>query len=522
MNMPHPLDRPYQNEAYLRIASSKKKFVIAKLKTGLGKTALAAQLACDGKKVMSCVMTKALQYQYVESYGFTELFGKANYECYEYGQSSNGFYQTTADLCDIPTSYKNRCMNNCPYPCAREKFINARAGVTNYHKFISDRSVVNTSDFSPGFDSDILVFDEMHELSDFVVDKSGVVFKWGDKYLKQYSAPCDPIDTDEMDLPFPIAIERAIGIAREWLKGLLWALKTSKPTHPSRGGNVSLWRWHKRTLNKVDILIENIKTASNCWFIHSDEEGITIRPKTAQFHFKRFFDKAPQIVMMSATVQYKDILSLGIEPDEFEFVNMPNPYPPGDRPVYDLEAPKITAKTSLADCKKHAQIIADVFNQAPDSWNGLVHMPSKKKSEDWGEWLSLYTKRPVWVPERDLSTDEAYDQWREFNRLNDGAIACAWNMMTGIDGKNININICGCVPYPNFGDRFQSERFNYNPGEARVRVANTIEQQMGRNRRGFVEHYGPGAKKFNGIADGKWHRLKSAFDKDFLAAIRKQ
>jgi Rad3-related DNA helicase len=360
-----------------------------------------------------------------------------------------------------------------------------------------------------GFDPEILVFDEAHELSDLVVSHSGLSYNWTYKKIMRY---CEPI---AFDLPQPIAVKKAI----EWLDDLLETLKAYKPLHPSKGGDVKEWRWHKNKIDEVDIVLGCLAIEPHCWFVRADEIGITIRPKTAKYHFKALFEKAPKIVMMSATISPRDVESLGIEPGEYEFVAMPNPIPLPMRPVHDLQAPPITAKSTYDECKTHAQIIANVFNDKPDHWNGVVHMPSKKKSEDWGEWLHQMTRRPVYVPERGLPTDEAYQKWLDFEADNTGAVAVAWNMMTGIDGKNININITGCVPYPNFGDTFEKERFNYNKWEAKKRVANLIEQQQGRNRRGFAEHYGPMAQKFNGIADGKWTRLKSAMQRDFLESV---
>lgn len=521
MNLPHPLDRPYQQEAYNRIANSKVQYVIAKLKTGLGKTALPAQLAVDSSKVLACVMTKSLQWQYVNPYQFTTLFGKGNYECKGYGQQVDMFGgKLTADLCEVPKEWRDECKSCCEYPLVRWSFILAQAGVTNYSKFLTDRTAISSNDYVKGFDPHVLVFDEAHELSDLVVSRSGFTASWKHKYLQQYVKPIE-LDIDNImryeKVPEPIARMRMMTKVENWLLDFKYSLSMNVPKHPFKGGNLSLWKWHRMQTEKVDELLDNIKIEPNCWYVYANEEGIVIKPLTARFHFRKLFEKADKIVMMSATIQHKDITSLGIE--KFDFINMPNPYPPQDRPIHDLKAPKITAKTSLNDCQKHAQIIANVFNRAPDWWNGIVHMPSKKKSEDWGEWLEQMTHRPIWIPQRDMSTDEAQQEWQQFEQSNTGAIACCWNMMTGVDGKNININITGCVPYPNFGDRFEKERFDYSPGEARVRVANLIEQQQGRNRRGFVEHYGKQAEKYNGIADGKWERLKSAFDKDFLASI---
>jgi hypothetical protein len=81
------------------------------------------------------------------------------------------------------------------------------------------------------------------------------------------------------------------------------------------------------------------------------------------------------------------------------------------------------------------------------------------------------------------------------------------------------VAICG-IPYPNFGDRYEKARFNHNPNEARIRIANMTEQGSGRHRRGDPYHYGPTAEKLTLIAGGsKFKRLKSAFSYDFMRSV---
>lgn len=519
MRQLHPLDRPGQQEAYNRISESEARWIIAKLPTGLGKTALAAQSAVDGKRTLANVMTKSLQGQYTK-YGFIELFGKGNYECLGYGQELKGL---TADLCNVPKENKGMCTCHCPYPIAREYFINAEAGILNYAKFLTDRPVVNSSDNAQGFDPDLLVFDECHELADLTIAYSGLSYSWSNKRVREY---IDPILIDVDDIaakegkPVEIAAYEAVRLGAEWLKEFNYALIAGKPTHPSFGGDVAKWRWWKRQSDKVEITLELIKTASDCWFVYADEEGITIRPKTARFHFKKLFDKCQQILLMSATIQPKHILALGIEWEEMEFIEMPNPYAPKNRPVYDLQGPAITYKSTMAERKQHAGIISQTINQFPDDWITLVLFPSKKKAEDWAEWIYQNTRRPVHLPRFDAPTDEAYQEWLEFKDNNTGAVCCSWQFWTGIDGTYLNGVICADMPFPDLSDRFELARFNYSVADARNRIASVVEQGMGRNRRGEPDHYGDGAKKFNAVVGGKkFDRLKSAFSRDFWSSV---
>lgn len=520
INLPHPLNRPNQSEAYqAMMMNSDAKFITLKLPTGSGKTALAAQCATEGNKTLALVLTKSLQYQYAGPYQFANLMGKGNYDCQQLGQMADMFdegKQITADICAVPKEMKGECNLQCPYPLARQEFVDSIAGVTNYTKFVTDRGIVHTTEYQQGFNPEYLFLDEAHQLSDIVVNFAGSTYSWKSKWLLEH---CQPIliDVDDINLPTAMAQREALDIAYRWLGDLLDSLKARPAIHPSKKGDLKKWLWWKRLKDKVDITLEAMRIEPDCWFVHGDEWGLTIKPLTGRFHFRSTFDKADKIIMMSATIQKLDILSLGIT--EFDYLAFPSSFPPQDRPVHDLKTPRITWKSSKQDIEQQHKIIASVFQSNSDYWNGLVHYPSKAKTWDGAELLARYTRRPVWTPDKSMSTDEAWANWVEFEANNTGAICCAWAFDTGVDGKNININITAGVPYPNFGDRYEKARFDYSPKEARIRVANTIEQQMGRNRRGFNEHYGPDANKFNGIADGKWTRLKSAFDRDFIRSV---
>lgn len=521
MQLPHPLNRSNQQQAYQRLLDSQAKYIILKLPTGSGKSAIAAAMAAlNNYKTMVLVLTKSLQYQYVDPYQFTNLLGKNNYECLQVYDNQPKLFDEdiiTADLCLCPKESKWTCYSQCPYPLAREEFVDSVAGVTNYRKFVLDRGITLSTDYTQGFEPQYLFLDEGHKLSDLTVDYAGITLNWKSKRLREY---CEPvyIDIDEIDLPETFAKTQAMNEATNWLAGLQSSLKSRPPKHPSEGGEVKKWLWHKRLLEKLDITLFAMETEPDCWFVHSDEYGMTIKPLTAKYHFSQIFDKAPKIVIMSATIQPKDITSLGIT--EFEFISFPNPIEANMRPVYDLNCPPITWNSTSGDYLKQAEIIASVFNDNPDNWNGMLHFPSKQKTWDCAELIAKMTGRPIYVPDEQDSTDEAYAKWLEFEQDNTGAIACIWQFDTGVDAGNVNVNICCGIPYPYLGDRYEKARFNYNYSEAIVRVINTLIQILGRNRRGFSEHYGPFAEKFVGIADGKFRKLpKKLIDKDFIRSV---
>ena len=542
--MNHPFDRKNQVLAHKAITESDKQFVITRLDTGSGKSAIACQMALDGHKTLALVMTKSLQSQYADGYEFANITGKGDYECLQIGQQKKMVEEeiATADLCACPKSFRGDCNSQCPYPLARQEFVNSQAGVTNYAKALRDRALINSTDYVPGFDPEYLFLDEAHELSDLVVNFVGLTISWNDKKVMKY---CEPIrlDFDEIlrkiiertQLPEPMAMDIArdefLGRAFDWLNNLVLSMENNAPVHPSQGGDKNYFRWWKNKIEKFEVVLEASKIEPDCWFVHTSDEEIVIRPLTARFHFRSLLDRCNKIVMMSATVPkhsqlkiYKpefDTLGLGIPISEYDIIDLPHPYPIEDRPIYLLNAPNITYHTSDEDKKLHAKIISSEINKTPNHWITMVHFPSKTKAKYWAYWIKHFTKRPVYVPETNISTIQAYDNWLKFKDCRSGAICCAWQFWTGVDAGYINTNIVAGMPYPSFGDPFQKARFEYNPGEARVRVANAVMQGCGRNRRGHSSHYGPDAEKLNIICNSsKFQRLKSAFSKDFWSSIK--
>ena len=467
--MNHPFNRKNQVLAHKAIAESDKQFIITRLDTGSGKSAIACQMALDGHKTLALVMTKSLQSQYADDYEFVNITGKGDYECLQIGQQKKMLEEeiATADLCVCPKVFKGDCNSQCPYPLARQEFISSQAGVTNYAKILRDKALIN---YVPGFDPEYLFLDEAHELSDLVVDFVGLTIKWGNKKIMQYCKPIH-LDFDEIlrktiektQLPEPMAIDIAreefLGRAFDWLSNLIQSMVNNPPTHPSQGGDKNHYRWWKNKIEKFEVVLEASKIEPDCWFVHASDEEIVIRPLTARFHFKELFDRCNKIVLMSATVPkhsqlsvYKpqfDTLGLGIPISEYDIIDLPHPYPLEDRPIYLLNTPNITWRTGDEDKKLHAKLISDEINKTPSHWITMIHFPSKAKAKSWSYWIKHFTKRPVYMPDYNASTIQAYDDWLDFKDRRRGAICCSWQFWTGIDAGYINTNIIADMPYPN-------------------------------------------------------------------------
>lgn len=533
----HPLNRPFQAETYKRIIESPAKYVIVQAPTGSGKTAYAGQSVADGLKTLYLCKTKSLQDQAAEGYGFTVLKGKNAYKCGEWPAfgadecpncshriKSNGKcaqcgeYATGIEMCP-------QCGDTfCDYTIAKNRFMIAPAMCLNYSKYLIDPSIHE-------IDPMIAFLDEAHQLEDIALDRAGLTWYWSNKRLMNY---CEPIDLDSNLLIQPIAMSRAL----VWLERLQKELAKNEPRKPSTPHDKEArWyrNWWEEAVDKVKTVLEMMTMQPDCFFIHADEWGITIRPLTARFHFVSMFQAiAPKIVLMSATIpgakvkgELPDGLydldvslfagSLGL--NNYEAFKVPNAYPGPLRPVHNLPAPRMGYKSTIEEKADHARLIADKLNGLPQHWTGLVHTTSKRMARELGGALEEMTGRTVWVPEDSGGTEKTVREFEAFCANVPGGIGVAWNMHEGVDGKWINIVITAKTPFPDFSSPYDKARFEYDRAMGLARVANVIEQQQGRNRRGYAEHYGAQAEKYNALADGRWTQVRNYLSDDFIESV---
>jgi Rad3-related DNA helicase len=506
MTFIHSKLRPYQQSTLEKIQQSQAKFIIVHAPTGFGKSWLPAQLAAWNHRVLALTRTKSLQKQYVNSYDFTELFGKSNYECLDFDTQQQdelfgvGRQAITADLCTVSKANKSKCKSCCPYPLAREDFLSANAGSLNYSKFLLDRPVVEA------FGADYLFLDEAHDLSDLVVDFSGITLNWRSKKLKKYTEPI------VINSPQPVAINEG----KEFLTSLQWSLAANTPTHPSHGGDRIEYKYWERLKERIEITQEAIRTEPDKWYVYSDNKHFVCKPLTARFHFKMLFDRAPKIVLMSATIGKVDYFTreLGIG-DDYEFINVPNVWPAPMRPIEDLKAPKMGFKSTREEWIEHSQIIANRINRCPENWTGLVHSPSKWLTYDLAERLEKMTDRRIFVPDEKWGTEQAAEEWLMIE--DDGTICVSWHFWEGIDAGKDSFCCVAKVPFTDFSNPFDKSRFLFDAKSGYGRTANKLVQGLGRIRRGHPEHYGN--SKVVCVADSHWMRLKNYISKDVLGAI---
>lgn len=507
----HPLDRFKQQSTYEQIRDSTAKWIVVEAPTGSGKTAYAAamaELAC--LKTMALVKTKSLQEaQYGEKYNFRVVKGKGAYPCLHN-------FSPGADLCKIDSKeekdLKRKCDKECPYPTACREMLSSNLASLNYSKFLTE---LRQNGLVSQYEPDVLFLDEAHQLSDIVIEMAGCTLPYND-YLKEFA---DFIEINK-NLPQLVAINQAI----DWLSNLLDNLEDNEPYRPKRYEKraVEAWRKWDSLRRKVENTLNLVEQGKEYWYIQANfQEGFYLKPLTARFHFPHLFDQADKIVLMSATIgEHRTFMSeLGIY-ENYESIIVPNIWPADSRPIYDISEIEVKFDMSESAIKQHLNDIARNINECPYHWTGLIHTPGKRINWQLRD-IGKLTKRPVWTSQEGMGTEEALESWLDFQQRKKGALALAWQFHEGVDMPDLNINITACVPYPTMKKgSYEKARFDFDPRAAQSRIGNTMQQQQGRNRRGFKEHYGPQAEKLNCLADAKWTRLKWTLSDDFKESIK--
>jgi Rad3-related DNA helicase len=495
--LPHLLDRPGQQDTLDWILNSSKQYLILCAPTGFGKSPLAAACSIDFR-TLALVLHKSLQSaNYKEQYDFDILYGKSNYPCVEKNK------KLQASFFDVSRYTAYDCGNpdcECPYQQQELHCIESQRVSLNYAKFLMSKS------FNDRFKPDFLFLDEAHNLPDITMNFVGLSLDWDNEFL-QCPGRIEP------RLKARLNYNEAMKVFRQCAR----AVEANKPVQSE---NLKLWRKWKRVSQRIAVTDHILSSGSlNDWYYEATDKSLIVKPLTAKYHFKRFFGMADKVVLMSATITPNIAERLGLEPDEFDFMEVPNPWPIPSRLVYDLGGPAINWKSSDVDKEDQAMLIADILQE--DS-SGIIHVSSKNQAYELRDRIYRITviKQDIdfHIPTLGIGTEKQYQEWLEVREP--GVYCVSWNFREGVDLGLDNINIMAKTPWPAIGSNYERACLEYDPQWYNEKTAKAVEQLFGRHQRGLPGHYIPGSKMAY-IADSSWHRLKTNLSSDFIRRVRK-
>lgn len=521
--LPHKLDRVGQVEAFEAVMEwyeGPKQYMILSAPTGIGKTAVVAEMS-KYARIMALARTKVLLTSvYKGDYNFDELQGKINHPCRVSPVTHRADVCAMGDEFDKEERYE-LCEGSggCSYYVQYDKFCASERAVTTYAKYTTDRREYN----SPS----MFIFDEAHEVPDLVIERSGINLDVNKhKFLKGYG-----LISDHDDIGHEVGIEMMRKLYTTAVKN---APKLKKArSKMSTAENLEFTRSvirHRQFLKRLEesgkLMVESDLQGLNIWHYSSTAAGnFSARPMSAGYHFKHILNTGIQkTLMMSATIDEKFSEFVGLTPEEVTFYQAPQQFPVTMRRIYDLGVPGMghaATKKSPALYNIQAVMISNVLKLRPDV-SSVILVTSKVKAYNLGEKLQRLG-HDVFVPQPGVGTDIQLKTWENYRKP--GAVCVSYNFWEGVSLNNDHMLFIAGIKYPDLGSAFEKARANRSWSEFNYRAAINVIQGTGREQRGYLTDYLPVGSPTNltgkmvFIADGNWARIAPFAPGDFVERI---
>jgi Rad3-related DNA helicase len=507
--------RPQQKQALEKIASifsSGKKFAIACLPTGSGKSHIAAAVArsatpinhhrkalissyaiydkdrdgaykygddfLTGESFGSYILTvtKSLQDQYQEL--FPDLVvakGKNNYNC-------DIDPNVTVDFapCLHSPKIKEKCFaaNRCPYYITRNDAFMSIDPILNYRAFISLPSFLRRRE--------IYICDEASDLEAELVGQYSITISYSQlaseniDYKKLYSD-----DT---------------GAAFMWLQDVYTKVKAELDSLKARISNMakndspaSIKAKEMQRLGKLNGLVNSIGEVINEWddceyLVETrDAEKVTLVPYDIKPLARKIFDGADMILMMSATITNPEEFtkSLGINQSEYEYIEIPSAFEAKKSPIRSTRKYSLSYKTNNKDLP-HILDAAIEICKSHKGEKGIIHTHTNQITQALRNKVGNDSRFLF----RDIGTSNEQIIGEHRDRIGDDTILVSPSLDTGIslDGDLGRFQIILKAPFLPLNSKRIKKIYDKNKKYYIMKMLDNLVQMCGRCTRSVEDH----------------------------------
>lgn len=348
--------RPEQLMAYSVLSDSECKFQLLNMGTGTGKSLSYFNYAyLSGKRTVILTANKGLQDQAMEDFrscGLVDVRGRGNYTCQlhpsltcEVGHHSKCGYDRTTQ---------------CPYTYAVERARASQYVVTNYKYYMlmlkHAREDMGLGKF------DLMICDEGHAIEQEVCSAASKEIT--DHHVRTM------LQTDaitRMTVPGVAGwAERHYPIAQaqtERLEAMLAGGQTRS----------EVVRMFLEWKNLADTLKDLCGDLQGQWAVYRNGKSLIVEPLWASgFANAMLFHSAGQVAIMSATLVVKTAHLLGIDFDQYDYVEIPSPFPVKKAPVYYIPTAKVGAKMEEAATVRWLARMREILTTRYER-QGIIH-----------------------------------------------------------------------------------------------------------------------------------------------------
>ena len=412
-------------------------------------------------------MTKALQDQYLGLFPEHNTFkGKNNYQC-------QVDLNQTADYapCAFDKKIKNNCFASCicPYYEAKNKSIYSKTSILNYRSFFNLRPFLQKRE--------IFVCDEADGIEDELVGHFTLEINYS--MLKLCDISHKKLITDN------------ITEARNWLFDIYdqvisqikdikkKALKLSKTI----SADTQVLKLVQK-LNKLSRLESSmskvIKNWDECKFLIEEKSSkrVVFVPYDIKHLFKETFDVADKILLMSATLSnHRDFAkNMGISENEYEYIELPSPFKADKSPIYCSTKYNLSYSSKNKDLDSIINACIELCNKHSE-YKGLIHTHTNLITEEFYKQLK---KDPRFLFRQEGITNEEILNQHKGSLTPTVLISPSLDTGISLDGDLGRFQIIVKAPYLPLSSKRIKRKFDANPNQYSYSMLNNLVQMAGR------------------------------------------
>lgn len=477
-----------------------KKYVVAELGTGIGKSAIGITVAnfvnshlpiAAGFTPGAYVLTtqKILQEQYLRDFGpgkgaLLSIKSSANYQCNFYSQQtcaeSKRMLNSKLAKKHVNAEFAKCCRGNCPYTIDKNAFIQSPLSITNYSYFMAE--TMYAGKLEP---RQFIVHDEAHNLANEISKFIEVTFS--EKFAKDtLKCKCPSSLKTQGDVftwvkkTYKPALAKHIEKVEEAIEA---AIETNNPSFGDFSKQYELLDKHICKVNRFLDSYSDDNWIMNVLTPNDDKKGIR------RFEFKPIdvshysndvmFKLGERHLLMSATIIDKEMFcrTLGIKDEEVAFISIDSPFPIENRPIFYLPVGKMSAGDIDKTLPKMVEVLREILNEHKND-KGVLHTINYK--------VVNYLRDNLRDPRLLIQNDENRDAiLRKHVESLEPTILVSPSMTEGVDLKDdlSRFQVFLKMPFPYLGDEVTKKRMKLNAGWYPFVTAQTIIQGVGRSIR---------------------------------------
>lgn len=381
---------------------SRKKFAVANIPTGVGKSHIAAALcnstnSIDGEYAqliesneafkkdfggnythkptieqfgsfggVALTTTKSLQNQYDNLFSEGEILkGKGNYQC-----NIDGSFSVDVAPCVLSPKLKEQCLQNktCAFYNQRIKTLCSKFSILNYNVFLSMPDFIRRRQ--------IIVCDEATEIEEILISKHSIDVTYS--FLETENVPYVKLKSDNPHTAMKWLNDIYLA-ADKIVKGLLEDINLKH----KRAAAV-LQRDIKK-LSKLSSFVESVSSVLSSWdkceyIIEKKPNNVIFTPYNVDVLSKNIFDSADHVLLMGAFVPKKTVEFLGVKSQDFEFFEIDSPFNTKKSPIYCSNKYPLSYNTMASNLPKVIDQAITICDGYKDE-KGVVHTHSMQITE---------------------------------------------------------------------------------------------------------------------------------------------